>query len=86
MSRPAGIQEIVNEYRGKGFKLSEEEIDNILWYCDRKMNVAKVADKKGYLPLLFADEVKNYLYRQAVNATTILRQLEKEGLLCVQPV
>ena len=36
-----------------------------------------------YLPLLFKDEVKNYLFRCSVNATTFLRRLEAEGI-CVQ--
>ena len=40
-------------------------------------------DREEYLPLLFKDEVKNYLFRCSVNATTFLRRLEAEGI-CVQ--
>lgn len=39
--------------------------------------------EEEYLPLLFKDEVKNYLFRCSVNATTFLRRLEAEGI-CVQ--
>jgi hypothetical protein len=44
------------------------------------MEVAKVSNQEEYLPLLYEDEVKNYLYRQSVNATAILRKLKEEGV------
>ncbi|MFR9150077.1 MAG: hypothetical protein ACLVLD_11720 [Hungatella sp.] len=47
------------------------------------MEAAKVSNPEGYLPLLYEDEVRNYLYRQSVNATTMLRKLKEEGV-CVQ--
>ena len=43
----------------------------------------KIENREEYLPLLFKDEVKNYLFRCSVNATTFLRRLEAEGI-CVQ--
>lgn len=86
MNLPAELQEIVNEYRSKGCHLSDEEVEYIHWYCHRKMEVAKIENREEYLPLLFGDEVKNHLLRNAINATTILRMLEKEGELCVQSV
>jgi hypothetical protein len=46
------------------------------------MEVAKVSNLKEYLPLLYEDEVKNYLYRQSINATTMLRKMKEEGV-CV---
>ena len=42
-----------------------------------------IENREEYLPLLFKDEVKNYLFRCSVNATTFLRRLEAEGI-CVQ--
>lgn len=77
---PDGLQKTVEEWREKGIDLSDEETDEIYRYCLRKMDVAKVKNPDEYIFLLFPDEIKNYLFRQAVNAaTTILRMLEKEG-------
>ena len=67
------LQKIVDEYREK----------EILWLCNRKMDISKIENREEYLPLLFKDEVKNYLFRCSVNATTFLRRLEAEGI-CVQ--
>ena len=70
------LQKIVDEYREKEIHISDEEAEQILWLC-------KIENREEYLPLLFKDEVKNYLFRCSVNATTFLRRLEAEGI-CVQ--
>lgn len=72
------LQEIITEWRNKDIPISDEETEYILRYCNRKMDVCKTENREEYLPLLYADEVKNYLFRRAVNATTMLRKLEKE--------
>ena len=72
------LQGIIAEWRNKGVPISDEEAEYILWYCNRKMDVCKTENREEYLPLLYADEVKNYLFQMAVNATTMLRKLEKE--------
>lgn len=72
------LQEIITEWRNKHIPISDEEAEYILWYCNRKMDVCKIENREEYLPLLYADEVKNYLFRRAVNATTMLRESEKE--------
>ncbi|PWM78364.1 MAG: hypothetical protein DBY41_08865 [Clostridium sp.] len=74
------LKNIIAEWRSKGVHIADEEAEYILWYCKRKMEVAKVSNPEEYLPLLYEDEVKNYLYRQSVNATTILRKLKEEGV------
>lgn len=76
------IEEIVAEYENKGIHVSQELVDYLIWFCYRKMEVAKVGNKEEYLPLLFEDEIKNHFFRESINATTILRQLEKEGVIC----
>ena len=77
------LQKIVDEYREKEIHISDEEAEQILWLCNRKMDICKTENREEYLPLLFKDEVKNYLFRCSVNATTFLRRLEAEGI-CVQ--
>lgn len=72
------LQEIITEWRNKDIPISDEEAEYILRYCNRKMDVCKTENREEYLPLLYADEVKNYLFRRAVNATTMLRKLEEE--------
>lgn len=77
------LQKIVDEYREKEIHISDEEAEQILWLCNRKMDISKIKNREEYLPLLFKDEVKNYLFRCSVNATMLLRRLEAEGI-CVQ--
>lgn len=74
------LKEIVEEYRNKGIPLTDEEADDVERYCYREMEVAGIKDQEEYLLLLFPDELRNYLFRLSVNATTILRM---EGLLDV---
>ena len=47
------------------------------------MEISKIENRGEYLPLLFKDEVKNYLFRREVNAVTFLRSLEAKEI-CVQ--
>ena len=77
------LAKIIEEYRSKGVQITDSEADSIKQYCYRKMDAAGIPDKEGYLPLLFADEVKNYLMRLSVNATTVLRM---EGIANVHGV
>lgn len=77
------LKEIVEGYRTEGIHISDEEVNEILWLCNRKMEISKIEDREEYLPLLFKDEVKNYLFRRGVNAVTLLRSLEAKGI-CVQ--
>lgn len=71
------LQEIVEEFRAADLHSSDEEAEEIENYCWRKMEVAKVENQEEYLPLLFRDEVKNYFFRMAVNAKSMLMMMEK---------
>ena len=78
------LQKIVDEYREKEIHISDEEAGQILWLCNRKMDICKIENREEYLPLLFKDEVKNYLFRCSVNATTFIKMLlSKWGMLSV---
>lgn len=72
------LWEIVGEYRNAGISITDEEAESVCEFCYRKMEVGKIDDRKEYLPLLFADEIRNYLLRLAVNATTMLRMIGEE--------
>lgn len=52
------LQKIVDEYREKEIHISDEEAEQILWLCNRKMDISKIEDREAYLPLYEA--VKNY--------------------------
>lgn len=73
------LQGMVDGYREKGIHIADEESEFVLWLCKRKMEICKVENQEEYLPLLFADELKNLLVRRSVNATTFLRKMEAEG-------
>lgn len=76
------IDDIVSDWTKKGVHISQETVDYVLWYCERKMDVNGIDNREEYLPLLFKDELKNYLFRQHINATTILRAAERECREC----
>lgn len=80
---PEELRDIINEWRSKGACISDEEAKELLLHCNRKMDICKIADPEEYLPLLYADEVKNYLFRQSINATTMLRKLKEEEICAV---
>ncbi len=75
------LWEIVGEYRDAGVPITDEEAESVCEFCFRKMEVGKIENKEEYLPLLFADEIRNYLLRLAINATTMLRIIGEEVAL-----
>lgn len=72
--------EVVKEYRKNGVFITDREAEEVYGHCLRKMEFCRIGSWEEYLQLLYADEVRNYLFRRAVNATTMLRKLEKEGI------
>lgn len=66
------LWEIVEEHRAKGILIEGEEVERVCGLCRRKMEICHVEDRKKYFPLLFRDELKNYLFRRAVNAAMIM--------------
>lgn len=75
---PERLWKFVKKWRDQGVDISDKEADSIYRYCLRKMEVAKVKNPDEYIDLLYPDEIKDYLFRLSVNATTLLRQWEKE--------
>lgn len=45
------LQKIVDEYREKEIHISDEEAEQILWLCNRKMDICKIENREEYLPL-----------------------------------
>ena len=72
------IDEIVSEWVRAGIHISQETVEHLIWYCNRKMDVCGIENREEYLPLLFEDELKNHLFREYVNATTLLRMQKRE--------
>ena len=75
---------IVQEFRETVCDISDDEAGEVIDLCKRKIALTGKTD--DYMKLLLPDELKNYVFRRAVYATTILRQMEKEGMICVQCV
>lgn len=80
----AEIEKIIAEYAEKGIEVTKETVEYLIWYCYRKMDVAKIENKEEYLPLLFKDEIKNSFFRKAVNMSTMLKIYKKEGMVCAK--
>ena len=75
---PEKLWETIKEWRGKGVMISDEEANMIYTLCLRKMEIAKVENPDEYIYLLYPDEVKNHLIRDAINAQSYLMMLKKE--------
>lgn len=73
---PEEITEFVDVFRKTICDISEEEVEDVLKLCRRKMAIT--GKKEDYLKLLLPDELKNHVLRRTTNATTMLRKLEKE--------
>ncbi len=76
------IDEIVNEWAREGIHISQETVEHLIWYCNRKMDVCGIENREEYLPLLFKDELKNHLFREYVNVTTLSRMQKGECERC----
>ncbi len=52
-----------------GFSIPDEVAQDVLRYAKRKLEVIQQNEEKpdDYLPLLYADELKNYYIRAAIN-------------------
>ncbi len=72
------IDEIVSEWVKQGIHISQETVEYLICYCNREMAVNGIENREEYLPLLFKDKLKNYLFREYVNGTTLLRMQKGE--------
>lgn len=70
------LLEVVNWYRSNGITITDEEAEKVYDLCLRKIEINRIKDKEKYMSVLFRSEIKNYLFRRAVNASTILRKGE----------
>ena len=75
-SIPEDIHKHVDKLRGQGIHITDEEAEEVYIYCLRKMEVAKVEVPEEYINLLYPDELKHYIIRHGINASTILRKME----------
>ena len=74
------LAKVVDYYREKGIRVTDDEAESVYQYCQRKMEVAGIQSKDEYLPLLFADELRNHLIKIAINAASELLKQVKDVL------
>lgn len=78
------IGNIVSDFRKNVCDISDEEAQEVVNICIRKIEIT--GQPEEYMKLLLPDELKNYVFRRAVNATTLLRQMEKRCSECAASV
>ncbi|MCC8157493.1 MAG: hypothetical protein LIO54_09495 [Oscillospiraceae bacterium] len=66
-------QEVREKLEKDGYVLASAEYEALLQYTARKSRLNKKPD--DYIPLLLEDEIGNYFFRNAINATTLLRRM-----------
>lgn len=74
------IDGIVAEFRENVCEISDEEVAEVIWLCQRKIEIT--GQKEDYMKLLLPDELKNHCFRNVVSALSILRMHEKEWSEC----
>lgn len=70
-----GLEKIVSKHCDQRVDIPNEDMCMILELCKRKMEICKI-ENKGYLCLLFDNEIKNYLIRRDINTKSYLMKLE----------
>ena len=70
---PKKLYKHVDNLREQGIYITDEEVREIYMYCLRKMEVANVEQPDQYIELLYPDELRHYIIRHGINASTILR-------------
>lgn len=63
-------QEVRKRMEDEGYVLTQQEYEVILGHTKRKMEL--IGRDADYLPYLLEDEIKNYFFRCAINAATLL--------------
>lgn len=76
----AETESIVADFRKNVCDISDEEVEMVMDLCSRKIKLT--GKNEDYLVYLLPDELKNHVFRNAVNATTILRQIRKRCAEC----
>ena len=66
---PERLWETIREWRSKGVAITDEAAHMIYALCMRKIEIAHIEDPED-IYLMYPDEVKNFLYRESVNACT----------------
>ena len=78
------LQKIVDEYREKEIHISDEEAEQILWLCNRKMDICKIEDREELLSfdtksyfshILISHLIESFIYK------IFLKVLKKKGRL-----
>ena len=78
---PEELYKHVDKLRGQGIHITDEGAKEVYMYCLRKMEVANVEMPEQYIELLYPDELRHYIIRHGINASTILRRMD--DAICV---
>ena len=78
INMPEGLKKHIDILRLQGIYITDTEAEEVYQYCFRKMEVAKVENPEQYINVLYPDELKHYILRHGINASTILRKIEEE--------
>lgn len=80
MQGAGGVEETVGAYREAGYVITDEEVRILKERCERKMDVAGIENREEYMPLLFADMAREYIFAGVVNAISVLRMMEADNV------
>ena len=58
----ANIDEIVKDFRESGAQISDEEVEDVINLCKKKIEITH--QTSDYMKILLPDELKNYYFRK----------------------
>ena len=61
-------QKLVANYRKKGYEITEQDLEIVRNRCESKIHRINISNRQIYMPLLFADELKDYIYCKTINS------------------
>lgn len=60
------LQKIVDDLNSQGYGIFKEDAEQVRKLCERKMDICHIKDREAYLPVLFADEIMNFVIRRMI--------------------
>lgn len=80
-------KDVIESYNRRHFDVSLQDVKDVREMCKAKLRSVKFEDKRFYMPILFADEMKNHIYRKTINeysleVTKLSETLKKMARTC----
>lgn len=63
------IDQIVEEFRNKGYRVSDADVELVTFICNAKIKLCNL--QEDYMEVLFPDELRNHIIRREITEITL---------------